>query len=321
MLLLLLLTVSQTQAPEILRSVAAKINFGNEATLHAACVEPPSWRFLDPAEISFAGATVRAHMVGVPPSCTAATGGIDVPCAAAGGPSGYPALFSCAWWSSSAPQAGEVVAQGLKGDFSMEVHSGVVLGIGVFVDCPISAANITELCPSAETCNMTMAVRYHGQSLPFSGIAGGHSVLATASPPPPSPPSPQPELFNINNAPLSSWGWDGTWNNANSFCAAQPGRTGVCSYEAVCPNGRGNDPFFGSAYSSDQWTPVTYNGESLYVQIGSRADSICCLTNTGTLSGTTIDDCHVAITSTAHWARTTTPWSSSNSHQSIIPCC
>lgn len=322
-MLLFLLTLSQTQPTDVLKSVAARINFGNEATLHAACVEPASWRFLDPAQISFTGATVRAHLVGVPPSCTSVTGGVGVPCAAAGGPTGYPALFSCAWWSTSSPQAGEVVTQGLKGDFHMEVHSGVVLGIGVFVDCPIAVDQVATLCPiGAATCNMTMAVRYHGQSLPFSGIAGGNTLLTTTNPPPPSPPPPDPELFSLGANPLKSWGWDGTWSDANRFCAAQAGKTGVCSYDEVCPNGLGNNPWFGPKKSTDQWTPVLYNGVQVYAQIGTRTDSLCCITNDGTLTDSPVDDCHGAAASN-HWSRITTPRSTSSlsAYQSTIPCC
>ena len=135
--LLVLISITQTHPPEILRSVKGKLQFGNEATIHASCSEQPSWRFVDPVQFSFGSfsvPTVRAHMIGVPASCTSVMGGIGEPCAAMGGPSGYPALFSCAWWPSSAPETGEAVSQGLTGDFHMEVHSGVLLGIGVFVD-------------------------------------------------------------------------------------------------------------------------------------------------------------------------------------------
>ena len=86
--LLVLISIAQTHPPEILRSVKGKLQFGNEATIHASCSEQPSWRFVDPVQFSFGSfsvPTVRAHMIGVPASCTSVMGGIGEPCAAMGG--------------------------------------------------------------------------------------------------------------------------------------------------------------------------------------------------------------------------------------------
>ena len=70
--------------------------------------------------------------------------------------------------------------------------TGLLLGIGVYVDCPVPVLRLSQLFQHGTSHNATLSVRYYGVPLPFRGVAGGGtlSLLPSASPaaPPPSAP-------------------------------------------------------------------------------------------------------------------------------------